>query len=91
MVRKQRRDSEAVEKGSLAAPCNFRIIKNQEVTSDGKSKNDRIWGFSTASAVMFYLKNEIIRSYWWESFSRIEDNELKLNTTLPNEPRAVTT
>jgi hypothetical protein len=42
--------SEAVEKGSLVTPCDFRIIKNQEVTSDGKSKNDRIWGFSTASA-----------------------------------------
>jgi hypothetical protein len=50
MVRKQRRYSEAVEKGSLATPCDFRIIKNQEVTGDEKSKNDRIWGFSTASA-----------------------------------------
>jgi len=50
IAQKHRRYSEPVEKGSRAAPCNFRIIKNQEVTSDGKSKNDRIWGFSTASA-----------------------------------------
>jgi hypothetical protein len=56
MAQKQRRYSEAVEKGSLAAPCDFRIIKNQEVTSDGKSKNDRIGGFSTVSAVSSHLK-----------------------------------
>jgi hypothetical protein len=48
--RETNEDSEAVEKGSLATPCDFRIIKNQEVTSDEKSKNDRICGFSTASA-----------------------------------------
>jgi hypothetical protein len=49
--------SEAVEKGSLATPCDFRIIKNQEVTSDEKSKNDRIGGFSTASAVSCNLES----------------------------------
>jgi hypothetical protein len=53
---KLKENSEAVEKGSLATPCDFRIIKNQEVTSDGKSKNDRIRGFSTASAVSCNLR-----------------------------------
>jgi hypothetical protein len=48
--RKLKENSEAVEKGSLATPCDFRIIKNQEVTIDEKLENDRIWGFSTASA-----------------------------------------
>jgi hypothetical protein len=52
------RYSEAVEKGSLATPCDFRIFKNQEVSSDEKSKNDRIWGFSIASADLCYCKIE---------------------------------
>jgi hypothetical protein len=34
----------------VANSFDFRIIKNQQVTSHGKSKNDRIWGFSTVSA-----------------------------------------
>jgi hypothetical protein len=51
-----KKNSEAVEKGFLANPCDFRILKNQQVTRDGKSKNDRIWGFSTASADLCTLK-----------------------------------
>jgi hypothetical protein len=56
-------NSEAVEKGSLATPCDFMSIKNQQVTSNGKLKMDRIWGFSTASAVIFNLENEAFTYY----------------------------
>jgi len=48
--RKLKENSEAVEKVSMANPCDFRIVKNQQIASHGKSQNDRIWGFSTASA-----------------------------------------
>jgi hypothetical protein len=58
VVAEQRIYSEPVEKGSQATPYDFRIIKNQEVRSDRKPKNDRSWSFSTASAVMFYLEND---------------------------------
>jgi hypothetical protein len=56
MVQKQMRYSEAVEKGALANSCDFMSIKNQQVTSHGKLIMDRIWGFSTASAVSCTFK-----------------------------------
>ena len=44
-------NSETVEKVFFTNSWDFRIVKNQQVMSQGKSENDQIWGFSTASAV----------------------------------------
>jgi hypothetical protein len=51
-ARKAQAYSEAFGKGFLANPCDFRILKNHQVTCRRKSKNDRIWDFSTASAAI---------------------------------------
>jgi hypothetical protein len=75
VIGKQRRYSEPVEKVSMANPCDFRIVKNQQVASHRKSQNDRIWGFSTASAELCSYYMYVSTAMYWRTKRKSQGNE----------------